>query len=194
MTDKGFAFPMVAEHFGWTHLLDRRHFPTQILSAWHGLPDPKQFQSDVYNILDSPSVDTMESLLKLALSKYCMEKAQVLLNKVSEKKHQLCYALYTYTCKTFTAGQVSDQRIKQGLAAMKANRKLKNYLSGCTYSEAISRISQVGCDQDINALNELRSCREEHKKVGWRYAKALNIRPNDLPLCVRSNATYWDGY
>jgi hypothetical protein len=59
MTDEGSAFPMVAEHFGWTHLLDQRHFATQILSAWHGLPDPQQFQSDVYKILDSPSVDTM---------------------------------------------------------------------------------------------------------------------------------------
>jgi hypothetical protein len=29
MTDEGSAFPIVAEHFGWTHLLDRRHFATQ---------------------------------------------------------------------------------------------------------------------------------------------------------------------
>jgi hypothetical protein len=57
MTDEGSAFPMVAKHFDWTHLLDRRHFATQILTSWHGLPGPKQFQSDVYNILDSPSID-----------------------------------------------------------------------------------------------------------------------------------------
>ncbi len=31
MTDKGSAFSLVAEHFGWTHLLDCRHFATQIL-------------------------------------------------------------------------------------------------------------------------------------------------------------------
>ena len=43
MTDEGSVFPLVVEHFGWTHLLDRRHFATQILSAWHGLSDPKQF-------------------------------------------------------------------------------------------------------------------------------------------------------
>jgi hypothetical protein len=171
MTDEGSAFPMVDEHFSWTHLLDRRHFATQILTGWHGLPDPKQFQSDVYNILDSPSIDTMESLLKLAFSKYFMEKAQVLLNKISEKKHQLCYA---FTCKTFTAVQVSNQRMEQGMAAMKANGKLKKYLTECTYSKAKSRISQVAQDQDITALNELQSCCEEHKKVGWRYAKALN--------------------
>jgi hypothetical protein len=109
MTDEGSAFTMVAEHFDWTLLLGRRHFATQILTEWHGIPYRKQFQSDVYNILDSPLIDTMESLLKLALSKYCMEKAQVLLNKISEKKHQLCYK---YTCKTFTAGQVSDQRME----------------------------------------------------------------------------------
>jgi hypothetical protein len=34
MTDEGSAFPLFAEHFGWTHLLDRRHFATQILPAW----------------------------------------------------------------------------------------------------------------------------------------------------------------
>ncbi len=92
MTDEGSAFPIVAEHFGWTHLLDRRHFATQILSAWHGLPDPKQYQSDVYKILDSPSVNKMESLLEGALSKYRTDKAQALLNKISQKKPQLCYA------------------------------------------------------------------------------------------------------
>ncbi len=50
MTDEGPAFPSVAEHFGWTHLLDRRHFALQILTAWHGIADPKQFQSDDYDI------------------------------------------------------------------------------------------------------------------------------------------------
>jgi hypothetical protein len=60
MTDEGSAFPLVAEHFGWTHLLDRRHFATQILSTWHGLSDPKQFQSDVYKILDTPSVAMLD--------------------------------------------------------------------------------------------------------------------------------------
>ena len=40
MTDEGPAFPLVSERFGWTHLLDRRHFATQILSAWHGLMIP----------------------------------------------------------------------------------------------------------------------------------------------------------
>jgi hypothetical protein len=70
MTDEGPAFPLVSECFGWTHLLDRRHFATQILSAWHGLDDPQQFQSDVYKILDTPSVETMNLLPKQALSKY----------------------------------------------------------------------------------------------------------------------------
>ncbi len=93
----------------------------------------------------------MESFLEGALSNYWTDKAQALLNKIFQKKHQLCYA---YTCKTFTAGQVSDQRIKQGMAAIKANGKLKNFLSGCTYSEAVSRISQVAHDQDIAALTE----------------------------------------
>ena len=56
---------------------------------------------------------------------------------------------------------------------MKANGKLKSYLSGCTYGEAISRISQVAHDQDFTALKELQSCRHEHKRVGLRYANAL---------------------
>ena len=74
---------------------------------------------------------------------------------------------------SFTAGHVSDQRMEQGMAAMKANGKLKSYLSGCTYGEAISRISQVARDQDFTALKELQVCREQHKKVGLRYAEAL---------------------
>jgi hypothetical protein len=40
MTDEGSSFPSVAEHFGWTHLLDCRHFATQILTSWHGIADP----------------------------------------------------------------------------------------------------------------------------------------------------------
>jgi hypothetical protein len=79
MTDEDSAFSLVAECFGWTHILDCRHFPSQILSAWHGLSDPKKLQSDVYKILDLPCVDTMNSLLKQALSKYHTEKAQALL-------------------------------------------------------------------------------------------------------------------
>ena len=170
MTDEGSAFPSVAERFGWMHLLDRRHFATQILAAWHGLSDPQQFQSDVYDILDTPSVDTLMSLLNKALTKYRTEKAQVFLNKIYDKQHQLCYA---HTCNFFTAGHVSDQRMEQGMAAMKANGKLKSYLSECTYGEAVSRISQVARDQDITALKELQTCRENHKKVGLRYADAL---------------------
>jgi hypothetical protein len=82
MTDEGSAFPSVAERFGWTHLLDCRHFTLQILSAWHGLSDPKQFQSDVYDILDTPSAAILTSLLKQALAKYRTEKAQVFLMKI----------------------------------------------------------------------------------------------------------------
>ena len=66
MTDAGPAFPSVAERFGWNHLLDCRHFALQILTAWHGISDPKQFQSDVYDILDTPSLATLTSFLKQA--------------------------------------------------------------------------------------------------------------------------------
>jgi hypothetical protein len=59
------------------------------------------------------------------------------------------------------------------MAAMKANGKLKSYLSGCTYGEAVSRISQVARDQDYTALKVLQLCRENHKKVGLKYADAL---------------------
>ena len=71
MTDEGSSFPSVAEHFGWTHLiLDRRHFVAQILTAWHGIADPKQFLSDVCKILDTPCLDSLSSLLKQAFTKY----------------------------------------------------------------------------------------------------------------------------
>jgi hypothetical protein len=124
----------------------------------------------VYDILDTPSANTLSSLLKQALAEYRTEEAQVFLKKISNKQHQLCYA---HTCNSFTAGHVSDQRTEEGMAAMKANRKLKCYLSGCTYGEAVSRISQVAQDQDFTALKELQSCRQDHKKVGLRYADAL---------------------
>jgi hypothetical protein len=135
MTDEGSVFPLVTECFDWTHLLDRRHFATQILSAWHGLTDPKKFKSDVYKILYSPCVETMNSLLKQDLSKYHTNKAQAFLKKISDKQHQLCYS---HTCCTFTAGHVSDQRMEQEMAAIKANRKLKSMLSKCNYGEAVS--------------------------------------------------------
>jgi hypothetical protein len=155
MTDEGPAFPSVAERFGWTHLLDRRHFALQIPTAWHGISNPKQFQSNVYDILHTSSVNTLLSLLKQALAKYCTEKAQVFLKKISNKQHQLCYA---HTCNSFTAGHVSKQRMEEGMAAMKTTGELKSYLSGCTYGEAVSRISQVAQDQDFTALKELQSC------------------------------------
>ncbi len=59
------------------------------------------------------------------------------------------------------------------MATMKANGKLKSYLSGCTYGEAVSRISQVARDQDYTALKELQLCPESHKKVELKYADAL---------------------
>jgi hypothetical protein len=108
MTNTGHAFPAVAEIFGWAHLLDCQHFALQILTAWYGTPDPQKFQSDVYAILDTPSVNNLSSLLKEAMAKYCTEKEQVLLTKINNKQHQLCYA---HTCKAFTAGHVFDQRI-----------------------------------------------------------------------------------
>jgi hypothetical protein len=98
--------------------LDHHHFALQILTAWHGIFNPKQFQSNVYDILDTPSVNTLSSLLKQALAKYCTEKAQVFLKKISNKQHQLCY---THTCNFFTARHVSNQRMEEGMAAIKAN-------------------------------------------------------------------------
>jgi hypothetical protein len=64
--------------------------------------------------------------------------------------------------------------MEQGMAAIKANGKLKSMLSECNYSEAISRISQCARDQDINALKELQNLRQQHAKVGFRYSDALN--------------------
>ncbi len=106
MIDEGAAFPSVAKHYGWSHILNHRHFATQILSAWNGISDPQQFQSDVYDILYTQSADSMLSLLKQALIKYHTDEAQVFLKKISNKQHQLCYA---HTCNFFTAGNVSDQ-------------------------------------------------------------------------------------
>ncbi len=98
--------------------MDHCHFALQIFTAWHGTSNAKQFQSDVYDILDTPSVNNLLSLLKHTLAKYCTEKAQVLLKKIANKQHQLCCA---HTCNAFTARHVSNQMIEQGMAAMKAN-------------------------------------------------------------------------
>jgi hypothetical protein len=103
MNDEGSSFPSVAEHFGWTHLLDCHHVATQILTAWHGIADPKQFQSDVYEILDTPCLDSLSSLLKQAFTKYQTEKAQVFLNKICDKQPAstfLCSYLSHFYCKT----------------------------------------------------------------------------------------------
>ena len=59
------------------------------------------------------------------------------------------------------------------MASIKANGKLKSYLSECTYGEAVSRISQVARDQDVTTLKELQTCRENNNKIGLRYAEAL---------------------
>jgi hypothetical protein len=75
MSNEGSSFPSVAEHFGWTHLLYCRHFATQILTAWHGIADPKQLQSDVYKILDTPCLGGLLLLLKQAFTKYLTKKA-----------------------------------------------------------------------------------------------------------------------
>jgi hypothetical protein len=91
----------------------------------------------------------MNSLLKQALTKYHTDKAQSFLKKILDKHHQLCYS---HTCRIFTAGHISDQRMDQVMAAIKAKGKLKSMLSECKYGEGISRISQCARDQDINAL------------------------------------------
>jgi hypothetical protein len=67
----------------------------------------------------------MNLLLKQALSKYNTDKDQSFLKKILAKQHQLCYC---HTCRTFTAGHISDQRMEQGMAAIKANGKLKKCL------------------------------------------------------------------
>jgi hypothetical protein len=103
MTNEGHAFPSLVEHFSWTHLFDCRHFALQILTAWHGTSNSKHFQSDVYDILDAPSVNNLSSLLKHAPTKYRTEKAQVSLKKIANKQHQFCYA---HTCNAITAGHV----------------------------------------------------------------------------------------
>jgi hypothetical protein len=113
----------------------------------------------------------MNSLLKQSLTKYHTDKAQSFLKKILDKQHQLCYS---HTCRTFTAGHVSDQRMEQGMAAIKANGKLKSMLSECNYGEVISQISQGARDQDIHALKELQNLHQQQMKVGFRYSDALN--------------------
>ena len=180
MTDEGSAFPLVAKHFNWRHLLDRKHFSLQIKASWHGLADPNEYQSDIYRIMDCSDVSKVDRLLSQALSTYQTEKAQKFLTKLSDHKEKLCYA---YTSDFFTAGHVSDQRSEGGMSATKAREKLRSYLSKCTYGEAVSRISQVAREQDLKSLDELVRCRHKGMKLGERYTAAmLNVKALALKL------------
>ena len=182
MTDEGNAFPGVADHFGWRHLLDRKHFSEQILQSWGGLDDPQQYRDDMYRILDEASVEKLDDRLANARSSYTTAAAQTFIDKLNDLRHKLCFA---YLQSSFTAGHVADQRCEGGMSTLKGNGKLKKFLATCTYGQSLERVAQVSRDQDISALDELKRCREKgmQVQVGERYATAfLNSKVTALRM------------
>ena len=94
MTDEGNAFPGVAEHFGWTHLLDRKHFSEQITQSWGGLDDPRQYREDMYRILDEVSSEKLDERFAAARSLYNTPAAHKFIEKLHHLRHKLCYAYF----------------------------------------------------------------------------------------------------
>ena len=124
----------------------------------------------MYEILNKPTVPRMETLFTKARRKYTTKAADTSISKLYFLKHKLCYAYYQ---NTYTAGHISDQRSEGGMSSIKANGKLKKYLSECTFGESVSRVSQVSRTQDLNTLKELVRCREKGMQVGEKYTEAL---------------------
>ena len=107
-------------------------------------------------------------------------KAQKFLTNLSDQKEKLCYA---YTSDLFTAGYVSDQRSEGGMSATNARAKLHSYLSKCTCSETVGRISQVAQEQDLKSLDKLVRCRHKGMQLGERYTTTmLNVKATALKL------------
>lgn len=180
MTDEGSAFPLVANHFGWCHILDRKHFVDQILTTWHNLADPDQYRQDIYDILDSPSEEEYERRMREAKLAHMTEKAQAFLSKISEFRHKLVYA---YTSKYCTCAHISTQRSEGGMSALKGNGVLKNYLRNATYVEALNRVMQVARNQDRTARDELMKCRRTGNHLGSVVRKYLvNVKLLSLKL------------
>ena len=140
MTDKGPAFPILAEAMGWHHLLDCQHFKNKIALTWNKPEDPAQYRSDTYSILDEPCPEKLCTLLKAALAKYITLKAHAYIKKIADHKKQSCYA---FASNHFTAGHWSTQQSEGGMLSMKANGKLKETLKKSTLSETCDRIQQV---------------------------------------------------
>ena len=115
MTDEGNAFPGVADHFGWRHLLDRKHFSEQILQSWGGLDGPQQYRDDMYRILDEVSMEKLDERLANARSSYTTAAAQTFFDKLNDLWHKLCFA---YSQSSFTAGHVADQRCEGGMSTL----------------------------------------------------------------------------
>ena len=138
MTDEGSAFPGVAEELDFEHLLDRADFKEQIRTRKHCTNDAKKYYADLRAILDTSDIGTFYNLLSTARTNYTSQLCAKLLDKIENKRQTMCF---TWTSKVFTAGHVSDQHAKGGISAMKANGKLKKFLSGASYHQMSEIIS-----------------------------------------------------
>eukprot|EP00985_Skeletonema_marinoi_P019382 scaffold11088_cov129-Skeletonema_marinoi.AAC.2 len=171
VSDEGPAFFILAEVKGWTHVLDRYHIAKKIEETWQGLDDPATYKEDMLNILDEPDLDVLtNTLFPAAKVKYANGSASKYVAKLFELQEKVCYA---HVCKFFTAGHVSSQRVEGVNSSIKANGKLKLYLSDASYGEAAQRIMQVARESDRASIAELKTCRQSGLMVGLHFMKEL---------------------
>jgi len=163
ISDQGAGFKEVAESEGWNHIYDRKHFANEIMKYWGGLEDPSKFRNDIYRILNTVDKSNLDELLTAALSEHRTEKAREFIQHISDLRGHLCFS---HTGIHFSAGHVSDARSEGGMAAVKANGKIRKLLAQSTFDEGIERIFSVSRKRDIEARNELAELRREGKKFG----------------------------
>ena len=107
ISDEGPSIQLMAEHFGWNQIFDRKHVTTKIVLNWGGLDNPDKFRDDVHQILNETDQEEVSLLIEAAISEHTQPKAQAFLEKISENRNKICFA---YTHRHFTAGHVADQR------------------------------------------------------------------------------------
>jgi hypothetical protein len=174
MSDEGPAFPIVATVLGCHHILDRKHLTQhtqQIATSWHGVEDQTRYKNTIHNILNSKTEQILSSNVVSAEQTYVGHpKALALVHKISSLHTKVCW---THTSKFFTAGHISDQRSEGTNSAVKGNGQLKQYLSECTMSESVNRVSQVLRKKEEDAIDKLGRIRQNKYFVCPKYFDCL---------------------
>ena len=79
ISDEGPGIQLMAEHFGWNQIFDRKHVITKIVLNWGGLGNPDKFRDDVHQILNETDQEEASLLIEAAISDHTQPKAQAFL-------------------------------------------------------------------------------------------------------------------